>query len=51
MIYAYEIYYDERAFCIVKGKTKSCILAYYSDGTLYEGSPLWIDEPYSAESI
>lgn len=47
----YEIYDDERAFCIVSGKTRSCILAFYSDGTLYEGSPLWIDDPYSAEYI
>lgn len=47
----YEIYDDERAFCIVKGKEKSCILAFYSDGTLYEGSQLWIDNPFSEEYI
>ena len=51
--YAYEIYEDGRAFFIIKSfvNEKRCIIALNSDGTLYEGSPLWIDDPYSAEYI
>lgn len=52
-IYAhcYEIFSDGRAFYIVKAGERSCIVATNSDGSIYEGSPLWIDNPFSEEYI
>ena len=50
----FDIYEDMRALYLVKAvekNSKSCIIALYSDGTLYEGSPLWIDNPFSEEYI
>lgn len=49
--YCYEIFADSRAFYIVKADDRTCIVATNADGSIYEGSPLWIDDPFSEEYI
>ncbi len=51
LVHCYEIFSDGRAFYIVKADDRSCIVATNSDGSIYEGSPLWIDDPFSEEYI
>ena len=50
-VHCYEIFADSRAFYIVKADDRTCIVATNADGSIYEGSPLWIDNPFSEEYI
>lgn len=50
-VYCYEIFGDGRAFYIVRADDRTCIVATNTDGSIYDGSPLWIDNPFSEEYI
>lgn len=58
--HCFDIYDDGKAMYIVKVDVdskntqsdngyKTCLIATYKDGKIYEGSPVWIDDPFSEE--